>query len=50
MKIGYSEDLDFEIGPLISKKSRDRINNLIKDTIDSGGNLEYGEGNSKNEW
>ena len=44
LKIGYSEDLDFEIGPLISKKSRDRINNLIKDTIDSGGNLEYGGG------
>ena len=44
LKIGYSEDLDFEIGPLISKKSRDRITNLIKDTIDSGGNLEYGGG------
>ena len=42
LKIGYSEDLDFEIGPLISKKSRDRIINLIKNTIDSGGNLEYG--------
>ena len=42
LKIGYSEDLDFEIGPLISKKSRDRITNLIKNTIDSGGNLEYG--------
>ncbi len=44
LKIGYSEDLDFEIGPLISKKSRDRITNLIKNTIDSGGNLEYGGG------
>ena len=44
LKIGYSEDLDFEIGPLISKKSRDRISNLIKNTIDSGGNLEYGGG------
>ena len=44
LKIGYSKDLDFEIGPLISKKSRDRINNLIKNTIDSGGNLEYGGG------
>ena len=44
LKIGYSEDLDFEIGPLISKKSRDRITNLIKDTIDSGGILEYGGG------
>ena len=44
LKIGYSEDLDFEIGPLISKNSRDRITNLIKNTIDSGGNLEYGGG------
>ena len=44
LKIGYSEDLDFEIGPLISKKSRDRITNLIKNTIDSGGNLECGGG------
>ena len=42
LKIGYSEDLDFEIGPLISKKSRVRITNLIKNTINSGGNLEYG--------
>lgn len=44
LKIGYSEDLDFDIGPLISKNSRDRITNLIKNTIDSGGNLEYGGG------
>ena len=44
LKIGYSEDLDFEIGPLISKKSRDRISNLIRNAINSGGNLEYGGG------
>ena len=44
LKIGYSKDLDFEIGPLISKKSIDRINNLIQNTIDLGGNLVYGGG------
>ena len=42
LKIGYNKNLDFEIGPLISKSSRERVNDLIKSTIDSGGKLEFG--------
>ncbi len=42
LKIGYNKNLDFEIGPLISKSSRERVNDLIKSTIDNGGKLEFG--------
>ena len=42
LKIGYNKNLDFEIGPLISKSSRKRVNDLIKSTIDNGGKLEFG--------
>ena len=42
LKIGYNKNLDFEIGPLISKSSRERVIDLIKSTIDNGGKLEFG--------
>ena len=42
LKIGYNKNLDFQIGPLISKSSRERVIDLIKSTIDNGGKLEFG--------
>ena len=42
LKIGYNKELDYDIGPLITNKSKDRVLGLIKNTVENGGCLEYG--------
>ena len=44
LKIGFNENLDYDIGPLITEKSRNRVEDLIKQTLKNGGKLEYGGG------
>ena len=54
LKIGFDNKLDFDMGPLISFESRNRILKLIENTIESGANLLYGgkipENSSKGNW
>ena len=42
LKIGFNKQLDYEIGPMITNKSKERVLKLIKKTIDDGGKLQYG--------
>jgi len=42
LKIGYKEDLNYDIGPLITDKSRKRIKNLIDKTVNCGAKIEFG--------
>ena len=42
LKIGFNKELDFEIGPMITNKSKERVLGLIKKTIENGGKLQYG--------
>mgnify|MGYP001157164135 FL=1 len=48
LKIGYNKELNYEIGPLITNKSKDRVLELIENTIKSGGCLEFGGKTPKN--
>ena len=42
LKIGFNKQLDFEIGPMITNKSKERVLDLIEKTIEDGGKLQYG--------
>ncbi len=42
LKLGFGEDSSPDMGPLITVKSRDRILDLISDSIKNGAKLEYG--------
>lgn len=42
LKIGFNKQLDFEIGPMITSKSKERVFELIKKTVEDGGKLQYG--------
>ena len=42
LKLGFGENQNPDMGPLITSKSRDRILDLIDDTLKNGGKLEYG--------
>ena len=42
LKLGFGEDSNSDMGPLINVKSRDRILDLISDSIKNGAKLEYG--------
>ena len=42
LKIGFSKNLDFEIGPLITLKSRERIEKLIEQSVNEGAIIRCG--------
>ena len=42
LKLGFGENQNPDMGPLITSKSRDRVLDLIDDTLKNGGKLEYG--------
>ncbi len=44
LKIGFGtkENADVFMGPVVSRKDRDRMFDLVKDAVSKGGNLEYG--------
>ena len=42
IKVGPATDTDFDMGPLISKKHRDTVRNMIKTGIEDGGTLVAG--------
>ena len=42
LKIGFNKQLDYEIGPMITNKSKERVLELVKKTIKDGGKLQYG--------
>jgi succinate-semialdehyde dehydrogenase/glutarate-semialdehyde dehydrogenase len=42
LKLGFGQNQKPDMGPLITSKSRERILDLIHDTLKNGGKLEYG--------
>ncbi len=42
LKLGFSLDDTVDMGPLVTRKDRDRMLDLIDDAISKGGKLEYG--------
>ncbi|TMU57322.1 NAD-dependent succinate-semialdehyde dehydrogenase [Flagellimonas algicola] len=54
LKLGHGPDADADMGPMVSRKDRDRMFDLIEDAIGKGATLEYGgnipEGKEKGNW
>lgn len=54
LKLGHGVDSDADMGPMVSKKDRDRMFDLIKDAVSKGATLEYGgkipKGKEKGNW
>lgn len=54
LKLGHGVDSDADMGPMVSRKDRDRMFDLIKDAVGKGANLAYGgkipEGKEKGNW
>lgn len=54
LKLGHGVDSDADMGPMVSKKDRDRMFDLIEDAVSKGAKLEYGgkipEGKEKGSW
>lgn len=54
LKLGHGIDSDADMGPMVSRKDRDRMFDLIKDATSKGAKLEYGgnipEGKEKGNW
>ena len=54
LKLGHGVDSDADMGPMVSRKDRDRMFDLIEDAINKGAKLEFGgkipEGKEKGNW
>ena len=54
LKLGHGVDAEVDMGPMVSRKDRDRMFDLIKDATSKGAKLEYGgnipEGKEKGNW
>jgi len=54
LKLGFGIDEEPDMGPLVTRKDRDRMFDLISDAVDKGAKLEYGggvpEGKEKGNW
>ncbi len=54
LKLGHGVDSDADMGPMVSKRDRDRMFDLIEDAVSKGAKLEYGgkipEGMKKGNW
>ena len=54
LKLGHGVDSDADMGPMVSRKDRDRMFDLIKDAVGKGAKLEYGgnipKGKEKGNW
>jgi len=54
LKLGHGIDSDADMGPMVSRKDRDRMFDLIKDATSKGAKLEYGgnipKGKKKGNW
>ncbi|MEP3210659.1 MAG: NAD-dependent succinate-semialdehyde dehydrogenase [Maribacter sp.] len=54
LKLGHGVDAEADMGPMVSRKDRDRMFALIKDAVAKGAILEYGghipEGKEKGNW
>lgn len=54
LKLGHGVDSDADMGPMVSRKDRDRMFDLVEDAVSKGAKLEYGgkipEGKEKGNW